>query len=303
MQELFSKDLIVVTGKGGVGKTTVAAAIGLEAARRGLRTVVAEVAARDDISRILSGTGASPFDERSVADGLHHVTIDPQLAMEEYLADQLPSRQLAELLGRSRTFTYLAYATPGMRELLTIGKVWELAQDERRVIGGGQSYDLVVLDAPATGHGVAVLSAPRTFADVARVGPVARQGRIIDDMLTDRTRTAVVAVAAPEEMPVNETLTLRDALKEQVGITLDLCIVNGLLPDRLTNAEADQLQGLDSPSVRTALSHHARARAQRAQVARLRRGVDVPVTTLPLIVDERISAAALKELGRRIAAA
>jgi anion-transporting ArsA/GET3 family ATPase len=268
-----------------------------------LRTVVAEVASRDDISQLLSGTGARPFDERSVADGLHHVTIDPQHAMEEYLVNQLPSRALAETLGRSRTFSYLAAATPGMRELLTVGKAWELAQEERRVIGGGDPYDLVILDAPATGHGVAVLSAPRTFADAARVGPVARQGRIIHDMLTDPARTAVVAVATPEEMPVNETLALRDALLDELGIRLHLVVANALLPDRLTNADAQALAPHAShPAVATALSHQARARTQRGQVARLRRGIGqgTPVRTLPAIVTQRVEADDLRALGRRL---
>jgi len=303
VQQLFDKELVVVTGKGGVGKTTVAAALGLAAAAAGKRTIVAEVARRDDISRILSGSGAKPFDERSVAAGLHHVSIDPQHAMEEYLVNQLPSKALAEALGRSRTFSYLAAATPGMRELLTVGKVWELAQDKRRAIGGGATYDLVILDAPATGHGVAVLSAPRTFADAARVGPIARQGRIIDGMLTDPRRTAVIAVATPEEMPVNETLGLRTSLFDQLGVHLSAVVANGLLPDRLSAADARALAELDHPAARIALSHHARARAQRAQVSRLKRGLSnaVPVTTLPLVIGERLAPRDLAALGRRLA--
>jgi anion-transporting ArsA/GET3 family ATPase len=199
----------VVTGKGGVGKTTVAAALGFVAARRGQRTIVAEVARRDDVSRALGGEG---IQEEELAPGLHHLSIDPERAMELYLTDQLPTA-LAELLSSSRTFTYLAAATPGMRELLTVGKVWELAQEDRRAPGAAP-YDLVVLDAPATGHGVAILSAPRTFARTARVGRIARQGRTIDAMVTDPARTGVIAVARPEEMPVTETLSLQDALRD-----------------------------------------------------------------------------------------
>jgi anion-transporting ArsA/GET3 family ATPase len=171
---LLAADLVVVTGKGGAGKTTVAGALGLAAAALGRRVVVAEVAARDELSRALGGQATGPFVERVLADGLHHVSIDPQHAMEEYLVDQLPARALADVLVRSRLFTYLAAATPGLRELLTMGKVWELAQPERRTPGAAP-YDLVVLDAPATGHGLALLDAPRTFADAARVGPIARQ--------------------------------------------------------------------------------------------------------------------------------
>ena len=159
--------------------------------------------------------GGEGMHEEELAPRLHHLSIDPEHVMELYLADQLPSA-LADLLASNRTFGYLAAATPGMRELLTVGKVWELAQDERRA-PGAQRYDLVVLDAPATGHGVAVLSAPRTFARTARVGRIARQGRTIDAMLCDPERTGVIAVAAPEEMPVNETVTLQDALRDELG--------------------------------------------------------------------------------------
>jgi anion-transporting ArsA/GET3 family ATPase len=297
----FGQDLVVVTGKGGVGKSTVAAALGLAAAQRGLRTVVAEVAARDDVSRTLAGSGTRPFEERAVADNLFHISIDPQRAMEEYLADQLPVRALADVLTSSRLFTYLAAATPGMRELLTMGKVWELAQGRRRT-PGARPYDLVVLDAPATGHGVAVLAAPRTFADAARVGPVARQGRTIHEMVVDPGRTGVLAVATAEEMPVNETLALRDSLREQLGLDLDGVVVNALLPDRFDAADAVALASRPGRATRIAASLHARARGQRAQLARLRRGLggEVPVLTLPFVFAADLGADDLAGLAARL---
>jgi Anion-transporting ATPase len=284
----------VVTGKGGVGKTTVAGALGLVAARRGQRTIVAEVARRDDVSRALGGEG---IQEEELAPGLHHLSIDPERAMELYLTDQLPSA-LAELLSSSRTFTYLAAATPGMRELLTVGKVWELAQEDRRA-PGAKPYDLVVLDAPATGHGVAILSAPRTFARTARVGRIARQGRTIDAMVSDPARTGVVAVARPEEMPVTETLSLQDALLGDVGLEVGLVVANAVLPQRFSAAETALLaQAADGPAVRAARHAGARARAQREQLQRLRRGVRAPVTTLPFVFDGEPMARLARELER-----
>jgi anion-transporting ArsA/GET3 family ATPase len=286
---LLERDLVVVTGKGGVGKTTVAAALGLVAAGRGLRTIVAEVARRDDVSRALGGKG---MHEEELAPGLHHLSIDPEHAMEQYLADQLPSA-LADLLSSNRTFSYLAAATPGMRELLTVGKVWELAQDDRRT-PGAQRYDLVVLDAPATGHGVAVLSAPRAFAETARVGRIARQGRTIDAMVCNPERTGVIAVARPEEMPVNETLALQDALRDDVGLEVELLVCNGMLPQHFSAADARALEAAtDGPEVRAARHAHARAGAQRAQLRRLRRRARAPVTTLPHVFDEGDRLAAL----------
>ena len=286
----------MVTGKGGVGKTTVAAAVGLVAAGRGLRTIVAEVARRDDVSRAMGGEG---MQEEELAPGLHHVSIDPERAMELYLTDQLPPA-LAELLSSSRTFTYLAAATPGMRELLTVGKVWELAQEDRRA-PGAEPYDLVVLDAPATGHGVAILTAPRTFAKTARVGRVARQGRTIDAMVSDPERTGVIAVARPEEMPVTETLSLQDALRDEVGLEVGLVVANAVLPQRFSAAETRALERApDDPAVRAARHAGARARAQRAQLQRLRRGARAPVSTLPFVFDGDPMTRLARELERAL---
>jgi anion-transporting ArsA/GET3 family ATPase len=261
----------VVTGKGGVGKTTVAAALGLVAARAGKRTIVAEVARRGDVASAFDRAGAEPFSETEIAPGLFHISVDPQDALDEYLRDQMPSAAIAEVLIRSRVFGMIAAATPGMRELLTVGKLWELAQLDRRT-PGADSYDLVVVDAPATGHGVAILSAPRTFAAAAGSGPVARQGTIIDAMLSDPERTAVVAVAQAEELAVTETGQLREALAEKMGLALQRVIANGLEPDRFTAADARRLEAhATHPAVARALSVHARALRQRAQLARLRK--------------------------------
>ncbi len=307
LDALLAKDLVVVTGKGGTGKTTVAAALGLAAAARGRRVVVAEVAARDELARTFTGAGSTPFTEREVLPGLHHVSIDPQLALEEYLADQLPSRALAEVLVRSRMFAYFAAATPGMRELLTMGKVWELAQPDRRT-PGATPYDLVVLDAPATGHGLALLDAPRTFADAARVGPVARQGRTIHGMLTEPERTGVVAVTTPEELPVTEALALQEGLRSGLGLELDAVVLNAVLPGRLTRAEAARLEAAtaERADVRRALGvarhHDRRAQGQRAQAGRLQRALAgaVPLLTLPYLFRTRMGPDDLGVLAGRL---
>jgi Mrp family chromosome partitioning ATPase len=290
-----------VTGKGGVGKSTVAAALGLAAARRGRRTIVAEVARRDDVARALGGTGVH---EAELAPGLHHLSIDPEDALEEYLLEQLPARALAEVLRSSRMFGLFAAATPGMRELLTVGKVWELAQPARRA-AGAQPYDLVVLDAPATGHGVAFLSSPRTFAEIARVGRVARQGRTIDAMLSDPARTGVVAVARPEEMPVAEALALHDAVRDAVGLELELVVANAVEAQPFSAAEAEALAAASDGGapVRAARALHARAQAQRSQLRRLRRHARAPVATLPFLPAPALGRAELETLATELEAA
>jgi len=279
---LLDRRLLVVTGKGGVGKTTVAAALGLVAARAGKRTIVAEVAQRGDVASVFDREGSKPFEEVQLAPNLFHISIDPQDALDEYLRDQLPSGAVAQVLIRSRVFAMVAAATPGMRELLTVGKIWELAQLDRRT-PGADAYDLVVLDAPATGHGVAVLSAPRTFAAAAGSGPVARQGRIIDAMLSDPEQIAVLAVARAEELAVTETGALRTSLKERMGLPLEGVVANMLDPDRFSPREATQLAAHAAhPAVARALRGHRRALRQRAQLARLRKLTGHAPAHLPL---------------------
>src|SRR5437764_9019731 len=227
---VLDKRLVFVTGKGGVGKSTVAAALGLAAVRAGRRTIVVELAYQDRLARAF-GVEDSHFREAPVDDGLFTISLDPQHALEEYLRMQLRVKPLADLLFSSRMFQYLAVATPGLAELVTMGKVWELAQ-RRRKVRDAEPYDLVIVDAPATGHGVAIMRTPKTFADIARVGPIAQQGRAIHQTVTDRRHTGVVAVALPEEMPVNETVMLRDELRRALGLDLDRVVVNALYPDR-----------------------------------------------------------------------
>jgi anion-transporting ArsA/GET3 family ATPase len=305
LSALLDKRLIVVTGKGGVGKTTVSAALGLLAARSGKRTIVAEVSEQERLARLF-GRRALGHREGRLADGLHGISIDPQRSKEEWLRHQLKSGALAGLLGSSRIFQYLTAAAPGVDELVTIGKVWDLAQLERRV-GGTRPYDLAIVDAPATGHGVAMLRAPRTFAQIARVGPIAKQATRIHEFLADPASTGVVVVALPEEMPVNETIDLRAALRSDMGMRIDWIVVNALLPDRFDSDEVSRLAALDGKlsdaaraAVATALSEHGRAEEQREELARLRDALDVPLSTLPFLFEPDLGAAQVKELSRRL---
>ncbi len=303
MDGLLAHSLLVVTGKGGVGKSTVAAALGLIASQRGLRTIVVEVAARDDVSPVLGASSAADaHGERVISDRLHHISIDPQHAMEEYLRQQLPMGALAALLSRSRIFTTLTAATPGMRELLTIGKVWELAQHGRPTTRAAAPYDLVVLDAPATGHGLALLEAPRTFASVARVGPVAKQGRAIASFLHDPGRTAVLTVSTAEEMAVNETLQLRSRLREDLGLDVGLVVVNAVVPHRFSGGDERTLRAAPpSPARHAALFVAGWAAHQRAQIARLRQGLQgVELVTLPFVFQSALDRAALEQLSREL---
>ena len=136
------------------------------------------------------------------------------------------------MLNHCRIFQYLAAAAPGLDELVTLGKIWELAQPQRQN-ERNRPYDVTVVDAPATGHGLAMLRAPRTYADIAKVGPIARHAGTIAAFVTDPSATAVVAVALAEEMPVNETIDLQERLADGIGVPLAAVLVNAVLPERL----------------------------------------------------------------------
>src|SRR3954471_3787821 len=198
-----------------------AAACGPRAARRWRRTVVCEVAQQERLAALF-GVREVGHAEPELAPGLFAVSVEPERAMHEWLRYQLRSGALAGLLGHSRLFHYLTAAAPGVTELVTMGKVWDLAQPERRTRGA--RFDTVIMDAPATGHALALLRAPRTYASVARVGPIARQATRIDAFLRDPSATGVLSVALPEEMPVNETVDLERRLDDELGMGVDRMI-------------------------------------------------------------------------------
>jgi Mrp family chromosome partitioning ATPase len=205
---LLHRPLVFVTGKGGVGKTTVAAALGLAAAAEGRRTIVCEVGAQKRLPAMFRRPPGDDGEELRLGEALWTVSIDPNRALREWLARQLGSRYLVELLTRSNAFQYFVAAAPGARELVTVTKLWELAQADRWR-KGARAYDVVVVDLPSSGHGVGLLRTARTFRDVTRVGPVASQAGAVAQAIEDPTRSAVVAVALPGELPVSETLERR----------------------------------------------------------------------------------------------
>jgi hypothetical protein len=317
MPSLLDRKLLFLTGKGGVGKTTIAAAIGILAARRGLRTIVVEVGDHSRLADLFGRAGTQPGLETSLANGLWGITIDPDRVLLEWV-QELGGRIPGRVLASSGTFQYFAAAAPGAKELFGMVKIWELTQGKRwqRSAAG---YDLVVVDAPATGHALGMLRSPQTFGAIARVGPVAAQAHKVRDLLADRERSAYLAVALGTEMAVTETIELEEGLRSQVGRELDSVVVNALLPRRFSPSELRLISALDggasSPArprrrraaaladdeLRHAAAHaahavHERASFQHNQVARLRRR-DFVVLGIPFLWGERLGLDALATIA------
>ena len=303
MRFIEDRELHFITGKGGVGKTTVALAAAIAAARRGKRVVFCEVAGQARAQRLYGLDARPPGHELRLEHGVWATTIDPVLALEEWTGRQIGSRRLVGLLTHSNAFAAFVNAAPGARELVAITKAWELGRDERWVKGRG-SYDVVVVDGPASGHGVGMLRTPRTFAEIARVGPIAAQARKVVELLEDAARSAVVAVASPAELSVSETLDLEQRVAGALGRPLDAVVVNGVLPRRFSANDLERLIAGDgevpAPVLAAARRQHGQGCAQQSQLARLRRHVAAPVTTLPLVAVARLGVEDVRGLALRL---
>jgi anion-transporting ArsA/GET3 family ATPase len=300
---ILDRRLVYVTGKGGVGRSTVAAALGLAAAAQGRRAILCEVAEQDRLARAFGRRQGIGDEETELADGLWGISIDPWAALRGWLAAQLGSRMLSRVLFENNAFRYFAAAAPGTREIATIVRVWQLAQ---------AGYDTVIVDAPASGHGLGMLRTPRTFANIARVGPIRKQSDRVQELLEDTRRTAYVAVSLAEEMPVSETLELERRLPEAVRQGLTAIVVNGVYPRRFTKADGEAVAAAWADGRRptraalgAARAEERWARGQQSQLQRLRRRADAPVLTLPFLFAPELGLGELRslagELGRKLA--
>ena len=306
MRLSLKRNLVFVTGKGGVGKTTVAAALGLLAAERGRRTIVVEVGDQSRLPELFGVEAPGAGVETELADGFSSVTVDPDRVLLEWV-QELGGRIPGKVLAGSSTFQYFAAAAPGAKELFAMVKIWELAQ-AKRWQRRARGYDTVVVDAPATGHALGMLASPRTFAAIARVGPVAGQADKVRDLLCDPSRSAFVAVALATDMAVSEVLELQEGIGEELGRNLDAVVVNGVLPRRFTPAELERIAALDGrgkdAEVRHAAAHaaraiHDRANFQHSQLTRLRRR-GFEALGIPFAWQGHVDLDALEEIAERL---
>lgn len=291
---LLDRRLVIVTGKGGTGKTTVAAALAIAASRAGKRVLVAEMGRGEHVPCLLAPVApAVGYAGREVIDGVTVIRIDPLQALGEYLALQLGVRSPVDRALGNRSFQQLLAAAPGWRELITLGKVWHLGKMTRD--DGQPHYDLIVVDAPSTGHGLTLLDVPRVVVSAVRAGPLRRNAERVEQMLVDPEHTLLLPVALAEELPTRETAELVERLRHRVGIAVDRVIVNGVFPRpfpqqvpdldaRLARLPDSTLSAnLPRPSTLAACAHHLRARFElnRHYVGELAHLTGLPVVILP----------------------
>jgi anion-transporting ArsA/GET3 family ATPase len=314
VETLLDRKLLVISGKGGVGKTTMSAALGLLAAEGGRRTTIVEFGEQSRLAALFDKEPADPGFETRLAPRLSSISIDPDRALLEWL-QALGGRVSGRILASSGTFQYFAAAAPGAREIVSMVKIWQLTQGSRR---GHPGADLVILDAPATGHALGMLRSPKTFGAIARVGPIVRQTKQVQELLGDPARTDYVAVALGTELAVTETIEFQEGLRNAVGREPAAVLVNGLVPRRFNGAEMERIEGLLASGAQTkgrsngaappgvvfdavaaAREAHEQARVQQSQIARLRRR-GFHVIGVPFVWTPELELDGIRTLAQRL---
>jgi len=238
LDAILDRRLLIISGKGGVGKTTIAAALGVMAARHDLRVLVAEVEGKNALSSLLASPPLTS-EPRELRPGLWAMHVSPEESLSEYFEVQFHAKRVVKPLVASQLVYYVTHAAPGLRDILMLGKIWY------QVARKGE-FDLAILDTPAAGHAVSMLRSPEGFLEAVPVGTLAGQARRVSDWLHDPDQVAIHLVSLAEETPVKETLETTRLLEERVRMNVDCVHVNMLYPpfaeDSAVNAALDRLK-------------------------------------------------------------
>lgn len=312
MASLLDKRLILVVGKGGVGRSTVAAALAAATARRDRRTLLYEANANDRFGDFF-GTAPVGADIARLRGQLYAVNTNPANALEEYGMMVLRFRRVYQAVFENRLTKYFLRAIPGLDDYSILGKAWFHTTEQR---AGRPAWDTLVFDMPASGHSLSMLRIPKAIMATVPDGPLTRDARAVRQMLADPAHTAVVLVTLAEEMPSNEARELAGALERELGIAVAHLVVNQVYPTRFEDDSipAQVLAALSaSAQVETgkgdlgALRAHAElARGRRllneTYLAQLERALPVPQTRLPYLFVPSMGLAEIEELSRLLEA-
>jgi anion-transporting ArsA/GET3 family ATPase len=304
MSTLADKRFVLVTGKGGVGKTTVCAADALSLAAKGKRVLVAMCNAKERLSGMLASGPIGPT-VVAVQPNIWAVNMLPEKALEEYGVLVLRSRALYKTLFDNAYVRTFLRAVPGMQEWAMLGKAWWHTTE--RLPDGTFKYDVVILDAPATGHGLDMLRVPKVIIDVVPPGLLRRDAERAWALFKDGETCAIVLVTLPEEMPTTETIELAAALRE-LGLPVGRVVVNGLLPPIFSREERSALEALPSFDVASAgdaalaasRDRAARERLQADSLGRLSRELPIAPSFLPLLFEDPSGPDAIRQLSKRV---
>jgi anion-transporting ArsA/GET3 family ATPase len=302
---LFERRFVVVAGKGGVGRTTVAAALALAAARRGKRVLLTQTKSKERLSTLF-GSGPVGTDLVRMRDGLWAVNMTPQMSLREYGTMVLRSEFVAKQVLENRVTRSFLKAIPGVEDYSMLGKAWYHTTEED---GGRPRYDLVILDGPATGHLITLLMIPQTILDTVPEGPLTRPAKALHELMRDPRRSSLVLVTLAEDLPSNETLELARLQHETIRMPFGPLVVNQLFPPRFaTGPSARALDALpdtvDDPVLGPLLRSGRTAQRRRAlnekYLERLRKDLPLPQVHLPFLFTPHFGPEALEELSRRI---
>ena len=307
-----SRRFLFVTGKGGVGKTTFCAALGLALAARGKRVLICMCHTKERLSALL-GTAPIGDEIREVAPNLSAVNLSPERALQEYGQLILRVSSLTQAVFDNKYVKTFFRAVPGLYEWSMLGKAWWHTTEKRA--DGSNRFDLVLLDAPATGHGLDMLRVPKVILDVVPPGVLRRDAEKAWAMFRDPAVSGVVVVTLPEEMPTTETVELVGAIRGELELPVLGLVVNGVLPHlfsadersvllskpELLEAKApERLAGKPEVALVAGARRSAREKVQEESLARLEREIDLPRTFLPFLFDEAGSLAGTQALAERL---